>query len=862
MPDHDPEDIGIAPTVESTPRDGAAGGVLERGKRFGGEKYRIEDTLGEGTFGTIYRARDTHLDRDVALEIGPGTDEARARVERDAKLAHPNIVVIYDSGELEGRVFIAREYVGGNTARAWLAAPRPARDILAMFAAAADGLAAAHAAGMVHGSISADAIVIGDDGRPRIGQFGSDDSTAEDDQRAFRATVQDALRGVRGVRGVPRHVAAALHRSWPSVAELARELRRDPGRRRRRIALAAIAVVAIGGTATLALRRGGGPAPCTDDGAALAPVWSAPRAQTIARAFDAIGGTVVWRDVATRFDAYGSAWVTARHDACRATRIDGTQSEALLDQRMLCVDRALAQLDSVLAALAVGDRAALASAPQAAALLPDLSRCADVGAMANETPVPVDPAARAQIEHSIREVADARTSLVWGAKDGVATGDRVFAGAMATSWPPVIAEAKFVRGSLLLDAQEVDRGRTVLEDSANYAVANHLDETAALSMAALGRSHAQAGRIKDARHWLSLAHALWSHLGEPASLGVEVLRGEANVAMDAGQFDVALETIRRVVALSRSVFGETPLDDYNLANALEQKGEYDQAAAAIATGLATAEKRSGKDHPSVARFAYKAAEIEMYRTHFREATSLAKRSIAIGEAWYGRDDVHLIDALEILGATYARTNQADLARATLDRALAILHAHSPDSAEINVIENILEDLEARLGHWDAAVAHGERAAASDVARFGADSPYVMPGLGNLGIAQRHLGQIDASATSLVHAVAIGTKTLGPAAAETINVEVELSYTWLRQGRAREAAAMLEATMAYVDAGKDIPPANVAETYQAFADALWRAGGDRARARASATKARAAYAKLGAEYAEQTKASEAWLASHR
>ncbi len=870
----DPDAIGVAPTIESTPRgDSSPHAVavaatfpgtepLAPGQRFGGDKYRIDAALGEGTLGTIYRARDLHLDRDVALELGPHVDAAGARAERDAGLAHPNVVVVYETGELDGRVFVAREYVGGDTARTWLAArPRSAREIVATYVAVADGLAAAHAAGVVHGNVSADAIVIGDDARPRLGRFGSSEgATPEGDQRAFRAALAAAL---SDVRGVPGHVTAALARDWSSVAALASDLRRDPARRRNRLVLAGLAVVAVGGAAGASFTlRGGGTPPCADDEAALASVWNKPRADAIARAFAATGGAAAWRDLSAQLDGYARAWIVARHDACQATRVAKTQPETILDRRMLCIERARAQLDSVVAALAAGDRAAVANAPQAAALLPDLSRCADVGAMANEAAPPADPVARREIETSIREVADARTSLVWGAKDGVAVGTRALAHATRTGWAPAIADAKVLYGALLVDAQEVDRGRAALEDAAQYALANHLDELAATAMAALGMNLAAAGRHDDGTHWIPLAHSLWSHLGEPPALGELVFRGEANLAMDTGDFDGALVATKRAIALSRHLQGETPQDHYNLANALEQKGLYDEAAAEMAIGLAAAETRSGKDHPSVARLAFKAAEIEMYRTHFPEAIALAQRSIAVGEAWYGHDDVHLVDALEILGASYSRSNRADAARPVLERALAILHAHSPDSAEISVIEGIFEDIEARLEHWDAAIEHGARQVASDEARFGKDSPYVVPGLGNLGIAQRHLHQIAASAASLEHAVAISQKTLGPAISDTINLEIELSYTRIAQGRAREAAALLEAAMPFVDAGKDMPDPVAAEAYQAYGDALWRAGGNHARARAAATKARDRYAKLGADFEAQRKGSETWLASHR
>jgi tetratricopeptide (TPR) repeat protein len=90
-----------------------------------------------------------------------------------AKLRHPNVVVVHDAGTVDDRVFLAMEYVDGQTLAAWLAeCPRARREILAVFAAAARGLAAAHAAGLVHRDFKPQNVMVGRDGDVRVMDFG------------------------------------------------------------------------------------------------------------------------------------------------------------------------------------------------------------------------------------------------------------------------------------------------------------------------------------------------------------------------------------------------------------------------------------------------------------------------------------------------------------------------------------------------------------------------------------------------------------------------------------------------------------------------------------------------------------------
>jgi tetratricopeptide (TPR) repeat protein/tRNA A-37 threonylcarbamoyl transferase component Bud32 len=141
-----------------------------------GEHFELEGVLGRGGMGVVYRARDRRLDRRVALKLElRGADLARVQREATAlaRLAHPNVVTIYEVGEHAGAGFVAMELCPGGSVRAWLAAaPRPWRAILDVFVAAGRGLAAAHAAGLVHRDIKPDNLLLGDDGRTRVADFG------------------------------------------------------------------------------------------------------------------------------------------------------------------------------------------------------------------------------------------------------------------------------------------------------------------------------------------------------------------------------------------------------------------------------------------------------------------------------------------------------------------------------------------------------------------------------------------------------------------------------------------------------------------------------------------------------------------
>jgi serine/threonine protein kinase len=143
------------------------------------QHYVIERVIGAGGMGTVYLARDTRLDRDVALKLHRSAADG-SRLHREAiamaKLSHPNVVTVFEVGELDGRPFVAMEYVRGTNLRAWLGArARTLRERLSVLLAAGEGLAAAHDAKLVHRDVKPDNIFVGDLVRLRIGDFCIDD---------------------------------------------------------------------------------------------------------------------------------------------------------------------------------------------------------------------------------------------------------------------------------------------------------------------------------------------------------------------------------------------------------------------------------------------------------------------------------------------------------------------------------------------------------------------------------------------------------------------------------------------------------------------------------------------------------------
>lgn len=153
--------------------------TLVPGTRVG--RYVIVERLGAGAMGVVYRARDPELGRPIALKMvrselangaGPSGDTLHDRLAREARamaqLSHPNVVAVYDLVVEGGALYIAMELIDGTSLATWLTqAPRGWPEVLRVFRQAGEGLAAAHAAGLVHRDFKPDNVLV-DDARGRV----------------------------------------------------------------------------------------------------------------------------------------------------------------------------------------------------------------------------------------------------------------------------------------------------------------------------------------------------------------------------------------------------------------------------------------------------------------------------------------------------------------------------------------------------------------------------------------------------------------------------------------------------------------------------------------------------------------------
>ena len=201
--------------------------ALERGDVIG--RYSVLEKVGAGGMGVVYAAYDPELDRKVALKVlypqlgSTEATEGEGRLLREAqamaRLAHPNVVTVHDVGEHDGRVFLAMEFIEGETLEQWLERKRPWPEILAVFVQAGHGLAAAHDKGLVHRDFKPENVMLDGDGRVRVMDFGLARPSGPDiqptvddsDVRPSSDLLSQELTGAGALMGTPAYMAPEQH---------------------------------------------------------------------------------------------------------------------------------------------------------------------------------------------------------------------------------------------------------------------------------------------------------------------------------------------------------------------------------------------------------------------------------------------------------------------------------------------------------------------------------------------------------------------------------------------------------------------------------------------------------------------------
>jgi tetratricopeptide (TPR) repeat protein len=751
-------------------------------------RYTVRTLIGAGGMGEVFAAHDPELDRLVALKIlrpgiGGTSPEARARFQREAqamaRLSHPNVVSVFDVASAAERVFVAMELVEGPTLAAWIAdGPHSWREVVRVFLEAGRGLEAAHAAGIVHRDFKPSNVILG--ARARVVDFGLARALYEEsptstptalegtvtqtgdalgtpaymapeqrvgapasplsDQYSFGVALHEALVGARpgmpaAARAIPRALRTIVERAlqplpkdrYPSMRALLDDLARDPSRARRRwFAAAAVALLV---PAALLVRYEMLPPRCSGAEARLAGVWDAARKDVVRVAFAATHRSYsedTWRRVGAKLDDYATRWVAMADDACRATRVEGRQSDQLLDLRMACLDRRRSTLSALTAEWSGGaDAEALDNAVQAVAALPSLDECADTRALTERMPLPADTAARARIDAVRAELDHARAlGEAKRMQDARKAAEDARAHADATGFAPVRAEAAFLLGSLIHDFGEPSAAEP-LTDAMRFAEQARDDWLAAEAAVELTGVNAEGGLAPSAIQLAPIAEALVLRAGERPQLRGALLLWRGTALSNLGKVSDALPVLREARSvLTRALGANDPLAlaaGSKLMRAFEVQDDLPSALAMAKEVFAATSDALGADHPDTGVVLGRLGSYTWRLGDVATGRQMIERSIAIAEGAFGMSSLRAAVAL-----------------------------------------NLLANLVSEQGHLAESQHLYERVLAIRRQLLAPDNPLVAHALANLSITTRYLGQLDEAQAQISTALAIMQHNYGTA----------------------------------------------------------------------------------------------------
>ncbi|MFT3694101.1 MAG: protein kinase [Kofleriaceae bacterium] len=543
---------------------------LEPGARVG--RYRVTGVIGAGAMGVVYAAEDPELGRTVALKLCAAPRLLR-EAQALAKLQHPNVVTLHELGTFGDQAFVALEHVAGGTLTTWLATPRSVGEVVRIFVQVGEGLAAAHAAGLVHRDVKPANILVGD--RARITDFGLAASHADDDagkivgtpaylapevkrgepadarsdQYAFCLSLDEALpakpRWLDKI--VRRGLAANPADRWPDMRALVDALQRGPVITRNRVIATVIAMAAIGGYAYAAHE----PKPCQH-----LPAWNVPIA--LAQRLPVETAATVER----AFRDYGTAWSKLQLETCLAHDVPAVKAA-----RARCLDERRAYAVELAHALQAGPAPRVDGALEVAGNLPSVDECANGAALLQIVAPPETPG-------EILDRTILREQMVAATIDGYLRVDmdpHVFAQiadrAHSIGMPALEARALLLEARASSDEEAEEHA---LQASARAAIAARDDAALADAWQRMTfHTGFHAGRFAESAEWAQYTRTALARLGgDPVrEAELEMSRGFAFIYADKGE--EALAAHRRAVELFTAARGP---DYWRIATALYGEG--------------------------------------------------------------------------------------------------------------------------------------------------------------------------------------------------------------------------------------------------------------------------------------------------
>jgi tetratricopeptide (TPR) repeat protein len=904
----------VSPSADTALAErGGPAAELSEGTRIG--RYTLLRRLGAGGMGVVYAARDGELARDIALKLlreDRGENLAlQTRLTREAqamaRLAHANVVRVFDVGSHEGHVFLAMELIDGATLADWLVEkPRSWREVVDVYREAGRGLAEAHAAGIVHrdfkpGNVMIDrkrGVHVGDFGLARTAgaplaegssggdssddrlthdgalvgtprymapeQLACEDATAHSDQFAFAVSVFEGVAGVSPFRGATASAVLAEIRAGRIVAA------RMPGWLRRVLVRALAAEPAKrypSMEAVLAALDGGRRRPArVAIGAGIIGLAAVSAAVAIA-----VGGHHE-PPCAHAADRAMAAWT----DAERA-RISDELPKLRPAFGRQTAQRSIARLDAYERTLAgqqvASCKATVGEAPAARIYDP---QCLDdavralakvTGALAGATPEVVDrtddllgqlPDCEHRAASAVRPPEPAQQPAVDALRDQLADADVVsargdYAAALA-KLTPLIARAR-TAGYPPLVAQVLARAGRLELQLHDGRGEPHLREAA--QIAAGARDDRTA-----ARAWTDLLAAAGNEPNKPE------------------RFDTALAAATTEVAHSGDPADRVQLDLVS-GQADIQFGKFQDAEAACRRALAGL---GDADTLATRPALHCIGDALQNRGDYTGGRTWYDRGLAIDRKILGDDHPQTAEDLQGLAELELRMGHFDDGLALADKALAVRErVFGADSDAVAKSQNTLANLLVDSGHPEDAMPHAQRALQIANKNHGPDSSFAASPLGTIGTILHDLHRKPEAEPYLAHAVAnfervgdqgnLGITLINQAdnlidehkwdealrASQHAITALEIGmgkdsqivgfglYDTARcldaTGKSAEAVPLLERAVKMVDPATSDPNTVAIFEYE-LARALWASGGDQRRSLALATDAHAKLVAIG------------------
>ncbi len=842
-----------AHTVDTARTDSSASesaeavvGQIPRGATLG--RYVVLDLLGAGGMGVVHTAYDPELDRKVALKL-LRTDHAvgRARLLREAqalaRLAHPNVVAVHDVGATEQHVFIAMEFIHGVTLARHLEAHTLAwPEVLELFVAVGRGLAAAHAAGLVHRDLKPDNVMVGGDGRVRVLDFGlARASLARSDagEESPTASALDvSLTHPGKLLGTPKYMAPE---QWLAVAV---DARTDQFALCVMLWQALFGEPPFAGDSVPALMRN------VVEGRLSAPSRPA-RAPTWLRRVLERGLAV---EPAARFPTVATLLAALAEGQARGRRrrllggllVVGGLVGAGFGGQSLARARTRASCEALGAGVAVhwndGARASLRAALVGTGLdyaatsfdrlVPWIDRWTAEWARARtdvcvaaEVEDDLSPALYVRASACLDERLEALPALLAALHqaDAAAVAQAVPAAASLPALTPCSDAATLARSPALPEEPgshaQVGAVRRDLMRARGLAAAGHAIqglEAAGSALAAIdpqvqpalaAEAQLLVGDLEHRTGALAAAEGSLTRAFEAASqLGADELAATAAIGLTrvvghgSPRHAEGLLWARVAAPLVRRLDHDDGLLGADLRDAralVEQaRGAYSEAMALHEEVLRIRQRELGPEHPAVARTLVNQAILHGLLGAYDREAALFEQALVVSERALGPDHPEVARILHNLAIGLSMRGELERALALQVRALTLWQrAHPPEHPDVVAAMMNLGRIHQARGDLDQALALGEQALVVSERALGPDHPEFAMALNNVATMYWDREDYDKVQALLARSLAIQEKALGPDHPDLVLPLVNLASVHKLRGALGEATALLRRALA-------------------------------------------------------------------